>query len=646
MPQSIALVTVDADKCVNCHVCIAVCPVKFCNDGSGNHVNLNPDLCLGCGACITACPHRAREGKDDIGIWLQLLRERKNFVAFLAPSAVSNFSGNLQRLSAWLRSLGAQAVVDVSMGAELAVWSYRKHLREHPAATLVAQPCPAIVSYAELFRPELLPLLAPIGSPLAHAVTLFAKTHSDLAKLPLVFFSPCFAKKRELAAIDLPMLNVTFASLKRLMKHQRVDLGGMPEQALDNPDPERAVLFPTPGGLTKALSRWLPDCEDRIRTIEGPGLVYRYLDELPEMAKRGLAPALVDCLNCTHGCNAGPGAILPDGNPDALEPYVTRRAEELETGHRPGWANNPLFKWLARRLDDFRMRSLLEKYWEPKMAERRYQDRSRLSSIVRPDQSQLIGLYRRMGKFKPEDLLNCRACGYDSCEQMAVAIHNGLNRTENCHYYQRWNSERQLLARARAEIGEKERVHEKALREVEERLREETGRVLDTLHERLQGMRIAYAGNVRNFEDIENTVLSAATTMKDFQDISQAIQSVSFQTGLLSINASIEASRAGKMGRGFAVVADEVKRLAQVSDSEAEKILPRMERMRDLFAMLSEYTTSLAGRVNNTRVAFDSIESDLQQMATLWETERDRELAREEPQSSAIAALDQSPPDD
>jgi ferredoxin len=45
------VISIDDDKCVNCHQCIAVCPVKFCNDGSGETVKINENLCIGCGNC-------------------------------------------------------------------------------------------------------------------------------------------------------------------------------------------------------------------------------------------------------------------------------------------------------------------------------------------------------------------------------------------------------------------------------------------------------------------------------------------------------------------------------------------------------------------------------------------------------------------
>jgi len=60
--------------------------------------------------------------------------------------------------------------------------------------------------------------------------------------------------------------------------------------------------------------------------------------------------------------------------------------------------------------------------------------------------------------------------------------------------------------------------------------------------------------------------------VKDITDNITVISDIAFQTNLLSLNASVEAARAGDAGRGFAVVAQEVKKLAERSHLTSEKI--------------------------------------------------------------------------
>ncbi len=76
---------------------------------------------------------------------------------------------------------------------------------------------------------------------------------------------------------------------------------------------------------------------------------------------------------------------------------------------------------------------------------------------------------------------------------------------------------------------------------------------------------------------IKNEIEKLNESSKQMHEIIQVIESISFETNLLALNASIEAARAGEAGRGFEVVATEVKELSQRSSSQAKEIYAIIE---------------------------------------------------------------------
>lgn len=79
--------------------------------------------------------------------------------------------------------------------------------------------------------------------------------------------------------------------------------------------------------------------------------------------------------------------------------------------------------------------------------------------------------------------------------------------------------------------------------------------------------------------DIGDTITSTNESAKTISEFTQAITDIATQTNLLSLNASIEAARAGDAGRGFAVVADEIRQLADQSSDSADKIKNIVEKL-------------------------------------------------------------------
>ncbi|MFP4309276.1 MAG: methyl-accepting chemotaxis protein [Desulfococcaceae bacterium] len=80
---------------------------------------------------------------------------------------------------------------------------------------------------------------------------------------------------------------------------------------------------------------------------------------------------------------------------------------------------------------------------------------------------------------------------------------------------------------------------------------------------------IAQAG--RALSALQESMTEIAAASRDAQKIVKTINDIAFQTNLLSLNASVEAARAGSAGAGFSVVAGEVRNLATASAEAARK---------------------------------------------------------------------------
>lgn len=71
-------------------------------------------------------------------------------------------------------------------------------------------------------------------------------------------------------------------------------------------------------------------------------------------------------------------------------------------------------------------------------------------------------------------------------------------------------------------------------------------------------------------ERLNTAINNIAESSKAINNINEVIDDIAFQTNILSLNASVEAARAGQHGKGFAVVANEVRGLASKTQESAK----------------------------------------------------------------------------
>lgn len=562
------VIEVDKDKCVNCHACIGACPVKFCNDGHGDYVEINSDLCIGCGRCLPACTHNARYGKDDFNEFM-VASSRELVVAIVAPGVAANYPDRYLNLNGWLKSLGVKAFFDVSFGAELTIKSYLDHVEKNKPDCVIAQPCPALVTFIEVYHPELLPYLAPADSPMLHTVKMVREFYPEYRKAKMAIISPCWAKKREFVETGVGDFNVTFSSIDSYLEENRRSLDSYPKVAYDNQPAERAVLFSTPGGLLRTAQRWNPGISEVARKIEGEH-VYHYLAGLKRMITEGKSPLLIDCLNCEAGCNGGTATRGKSLHLDEMEALVERRNREAQEAAR-------VSGFRADNRTREKLQELVEKYWKPDLYARCYLDLSRNNTIKTPSKVEYDELYVRLHKEQKKDFLDCGCCGYGSCEGMATAIYNGLNVPENCYLFLKKSADKEVrsvsgsLLEAIAGAGanmEQAATNLSSVASATEQMSATIGEVASNSEK----ARHVSAKAGEQATSVSELMKQLGLAAQEIGKVTETITEISSQTNLLALNATIEAARAGAAGKGFAVVANEIKELAQQTAEATEDI--------------------------------------------------------------------------
>jgi len=407
------LISVEAQACRACWRCVRQCPAHAVRvlDTAAEVI---AEKCIGCGSCVSGCRNQAVVVRNDGERVDRLLADGGPVVALLATEFVAAMHPmSPDAVEDALEAAGFYAVESTTLGEEVVALEYEARHADGSGIPVIRSTCPVVNDRVRRYHPALTGALAPVVPPYVAAARIIKALYPP--GTTVVYVSPCYARKDEAMAPEFEGavdVAIGFDELKRELA--RLEVPGRGSDDLSQP---RAMRRPE---LLKEVS--LTDGYPRStlashRMIDSDVEVVRGVEELDALLAAitvgETAPAIIDALMC-EGCLDGP-TVSPGMSLFAKKNLV---AADRHLRMRTSVSSREVICHLPP-LD-------LRRSFVPEPAR-----------APIPDDSQLDAILEEGALLDAEDVLDCRACGYDTCREHAAAIFRGDSTWEVCFPFQR-----------------------------------------------------------------------------------------------------------------------------------------------------------------------------------------------------------------
>lgn len=392
-------------RCKNCYKCLRECPVKAI-EVTNHQAKIIEDRCILCGRCTEVCPQNAKYVHSEKESVKALLASGEKIVASVAPSFVGSFGADdFSVMKIALAKLGFRDAEETAVGANAVTERYAEDLKSGKYKNYITSACPAIDRLIQIYYPKALPYLANVDTPMIAHAKMLKKRWAD-AKV--VFIGPCIAKKREGFESDVVDGVLTFEDLRDLFAEKGIDLNTIAKFDYGvKEENNKARYYPINRGIIKSFQNFEKNYE--YVSVDGVSRVMEVLENIDN-----LSGMFLEVNACEFGCVNGPCSLQEAGS------ALKRTAEVRRYANR----NEGLPEVVLKPNLDFT------------------KSFPRLRNKARPaSEREIDAILRSTGKYKPEDELNCGACGYATCREKAWAVVNGYAPVDICLPYMRERAE-------------------------------------------------------------------------------------------------------------------------------------------------------------------------------------------------------------
>ncbi|MBA4417459.1 MAG: histidine kinase [Syntrophus sp. (in: bacteria)] len=404
-------INVNSRKCRRCSYCIQICPAKAIKLEK-SRITIIPERCLMCGSCITECPQHALAHEGALPEVQRLLAEKKKTIACLDPAFPASLDTITPgQLVTALKHAGFTEVWEGAFGAELISQAYRKIVQEETDKLLISSVCPVIVFYIQKYLPQLIPNIAPIVSPMIATGRVARKIKGPEWKV--VYITPCLAQTKEMNAPEVAGVIdqvINFHDLQKLISDTGIDPAGLQETAFDGPKPFLGRVISVIGGLNRCMGINMDVLMDEVSLTYGHK---RAIGALNKVASGSIQVKFLDSVYC-FGCVDGP--------------FTTHELSVFSRRHK-------IARFAKAEMDKQDVGAViaeLDSHGDVDLS-RGFIDMEQRFPV--PTEEQIRGVLKKIDKLPPNHNLDCRACGYPTCRDKAIAVVQGISEADYCLPY-------------------------------------------------------------------------------------------------------------------------------------------------------------------------------------------------------------------